>query len=56
MEWQRFITDLLGRVSRELEAVLDGLSVDDFSRQPRPDSNNIGWVAWHLTRSFDRAL
>ncbi len=56
MEWPRFIADLLGRASRELEAVLDGLSVDDLNRQPRPDSNSIGWLAWHLTRSFDRAL
>lgn len=56
MEWQQLITDIYGRISQELERALDGLTVDDLNQQPRPDCNSIGWLAWHLTRSQDRAV
>jgi hypothetical protein len=56
MEWQQFITDLFLRISQELETVLEGLTVDDLNQHPRPDSNSIGWLAWHLTRSHDRNM
>ncbi|HEY32691.1 MAG TPA: DinB family protein [Dehalococcoidia bacterium] len=56
MEWQQFVTDLFVRISQELERVLEGLSTDDLNRQPSPDSNSIGWLAWHLTRSHDRNM
>jgi len=56
MEWQQFVTELFLRISQELEAVLEGLTVDDLNQQPRPDCNSIGWLAWHLTRSHDRNM
>ena len=56
MEWQQLITDIFERISRDLEQVLDGLTVDDLNQQPRPDCNSIGWLAWHLTRSHDRNI
>jgi len=56
MEWQQLIMDIFLRVSQELEAVLDGLTVDEINQQPRPDCNSIGWLAWHLTRSHDRNM
>ena len=36
--------------------MLDGLSTEDLNRQPAPDCNSIGWLAWHLTRSHDRNM
>lgn len=56
MEWQQLIIDIFERISRDLEQVLDGLTVDDLNQQPRPDCNSIGWLAWHLTRSHDRNI
>ncbi len=56
MKWQQLITDLFLRISQELETVLEGLTVDDLNQQPHPDSNSIGWLAWHLTRSHDRNM
>ena len=56
MAWQQLITDLFLRISQELETVLEGLTTDELNQQPRPDSNSIGWLAWHLTRSHDRNM
>jgi len=56
MEWQRLIMDVFLRISRELERVLDGLTVDDLNQRPSSDCNSIGWLAWHLTRSHDRNM
>ncbi len=56
MEWQQLIIDIFERISRDLEQVLDGLTVDDLDQRPRPDCNSIGWLAWHLTRSHDRNI
>ena len=44
------------RIEQELAAVLDGLDVETLDRQPAPDCNSIGWLAWHLTRSHDRNM
>ncbi len=56
MEWQKLITDFFIRISRELERVLDGLTVADINQRPHSDCNSIGWLAWHLTRVLDRNL
>ena len=56
MEWQQLITDIFVRISQELEKVLDGLTVDELNQSPAPGCNSIGWLAWHLTRSQDRAV
>jgi len=56
MEWQLLITDLFIRISEEPERVLDGLTIDELNRQPAPNCNSIGWLAWHLTRSHDRNM
>ncbi len=32
---------------------MEGLSTEDLNWQPKPDSNSIGWLAWHLTRWQD---
>lgn len=56
MKWQQFITDQFQRMSAELEQVLDGLTIEDIHKRPAPGANPIGWLCWHVTRSFDRLL
>ena len=56
MAWQEITTDIFERIANELNVVLDGLTVDDMNQQPYNDSNSIGWLAWHLTRSQDRNM
>jgi len=56
MAWQQLIIELFERISQELESVLEGLTVNELNQQPSPDSNSIGWLAWHLTRSHDRNM
>ena len=56
MEWQKFIMHIYIWISQELERVLEGLTVEDLNQRRRPSCNSIGWLAWHLTRSQDRAV
>jgi hypothetical protein len=56
MKWQQFVMEQFLRIEDELKQVLAGLTVDDLNRQPAPDCNSIGWLAWHLTRSHDRNM
>jgi hypothetical protein len=56
MKWQLLVADLFERVSAELERALQGLTVDDLNLRKSAKSNSIGWLAWHLTRSQDRAI
>ncbi len=56
MEWQELLKDGYGRMLLVLEKALDGLSEDDLNQQPHPDSNSIGWLAWHLTRVQDHHI
>lgn len=54
MKWQELIIDGYGRVLQILERALTGLAPEDLNEQPHPDSNSIGWIAWHLARVQDR--
>ena len=56
MTERELIIDELTRVLYTMEMALDGLTQDDLSRQPAPDCNSIGWIAWHLTRWQDRSI
>jgi len=53
MEWRDLILDGYGRVLEALEEALAGLNRKDLDWQPHPDSNSMGWMAWHLTRVQD---
>lgn len=53
MELSDILKGGYGNVLRVLEYTLDGLNEEDLNWQPRPDSNSIGWLAWHLTRWQD---
>ena len=54
MEYQQFILDIYIRLYQELTVVLEGLTQQDLNYQPGPQSNSIGWLAWHTIRSQDR--
>ena len=56
MRWQDLVMDQFTRIEQELSFVLEGLTVEELNRQPAPDCNSIGWLAWHLTRSHDRNM
>jgi uncharacterized damage-inducible protein DinB len=56
MKWQQLVLDSYRRQSRELEQVLEGLTEEDLNRQPAPDCNSIGWLAWHVVRGIDRNM
>ena len=47
----------LDRVGGVLTRALAGLSVEQLRKQPAgPESNPIGWLAWHLARVHDGAF
>ena len=56
MEWQALIADGYDRVLETLERALNGLTPMDLNQQPEPDSNSIGWLAWHLARIQDSQI
>jgi hypothetical protein len=45
--------DGFGRIQDSLKETLDGLAPGPLDKQPRADSNSIGWLAWHLIRGMD---
>ena len=54
MELKELMLDIFARLAGELELVLDGLTPEDLNTLPKPDTNSIGWLIWHATRSQDR--
>jgi len=54
MELKQFVLDIYTRRYQELEQTVTGLAPEELSYQPRPESNSIGWLIWHATRSQDR--
>ena len=56
MEWQQLITDGYERVAGVLHRALDGLTPADLDQQPHPDSNSMGWLAWHIARVQDHEI
>jgi len=53
MGWNELIIDIFERMSQMLQRALDGLTDEELDKQPRSDSNSIGWLVWHLTRVQD---
>ena len=51
---QRFAVELLESAHRALTRAVEGLSDEQVYQQPSPDTNSIGWLAWHLSRWKDR--
>lgn len=53
MDIRQLLVDAYGRVIEGLEGMLTGLDRKDLDVLPKPDSNSIGWLAWHITRVQD---
>ena len=56
MEWQQLLIDSFEGARQALEKALANLSPADLNEQPHHDCNSMGWLAWHLTRTQDRAM
>lgn len=56
MEFQQLLVAIFERISQTLEKALDGLTQDDLHYLPKPGSNSIAWLAWHLTRAQDATI
>lgn len=56
MKWQDLVLKAFQRQAQELEKVVDGLTQEDLNKQPAPDCNSIGWLVWHVLRSYDRNM
>ena len=56
MEAKDIVLDGLERIRNVLRRTLAGLTLDEIYRQPRPDTNSIAWLVWHLTRVQDNGL
>jgi hypothetical protein len=54
MNLRQFVMDICERRYQELEKTLTGLNPEQLDYQPGPESNSIGWLIWHATRSEDR--
>ena len=56
MDWKQLIINDFRFAGNTIEKALTGLPAGELNKQPGPDSNSIGWVAWHLTRIQDRGI
>ena len=54
MEWQQFVMEVYSSAGEQVEKIVEGLTPDELNKQPAPGANTVGWLIWHLTRSFDR--
>jgi hypothetical protein len=54
MNLQSFLMDIYMLRCKELEQTLVGLTSEQINYRPKPESNSIGWLIWHATRSQDR--
>ena len=46
----------MGRVKTMLYLSLKGLTLEQICQRPSPQANPIAWIAWHMTRGFDRRI
>ena len=53
MNYKEILIAGFDRITGTMERTLNGLTVEDLNWQPKPDSNSIGWLTWHLTRWQD---
>jgi hypothetical protein len=54
MNIQDFTLKILVRLAKEVELILDGLTPEDLNYRPKPDTNSIGWLIWHMAHGQDR--
>lgn len=47
------LADAFERVRDAVHPAVNGLSLDELTFRPDPESNSIAWLVWHLTRIQD---
>ena len=47
------LTEACQRVLQTSTGAVDGLTVEQLTHRPEPDTNPIGWLVWHLARVQD---
>lgn len=45
--------ELFGRIPHLVRAAVNGMQPEALHAQPRPGTNSVGWLLWHLTRVQD---
>jgi len=45
---------LLEGAYRTVQQAVEGLTDEQLYRQPSPDTNSVGWLAWHMSRWMDQ--
>ena len=53
MKITSFILGMLESQYKTLNTILDGLTHDELTWRPGPESNPIGFIFWHMTRDED---
>lgn len=56
MDLNELFADLFGRIAEHVHEAVDGLDVEALTAPPRPGTNPIGWLVWHLTRVQDHHI
>jgi uncharacterized damage-inducible protein DinB len=56
MRWQDLLIGEFASIQQILERALDGMTQEELKQQPHPNSNNIGYLTWHITRSLDAMI
>lgn len=56
MDATQFIAGVLTNNGGLIHRALEGLSNEDLLKQPNEQSNPIGWLVWHQTRTEDRII
>ncbi len=53
MSLNTFVLHVLDEIDTELQMSLNGLELEQVMWRPAPQSNSIGWLAWHIARLQD---
>ncbi len=56
MDAPQLILETLERNTGLIKMALEGLTDDDLMKRPDDQSNPLGWIVWHQTRTEDRII
>ncbi len=56
MECRNLLVDICGCAVKTIESAFCGLTQEDLVWRPKPESNSIGWITWHLARVLDKLV
>ncbi|SDB86561.1 Protein of unknown function [Raineyella antarctica] len=56
MTWNELLIDAVNRSQEACHKVLGGLTADQANERPRPGTNSITWLVWHIARQQDTQI